>query len=181
MLCQIVSSLAAGIRSAAAHGCAVGPSASGQLVWVGKEHNDFCLYSFLMPHAHPFQANQAWAQCSWWVGLSLCSNHKLIFRVVPFLVILWLVISYCYLWACTDLHSSFPLIPVYGSLWCQLDPHNWASETPSHSLSWQGFGQPTQSSDLSNDIPRKLTLWQLTPKVLPSWWARPPWVLLLPV
>lgn len=45
------------------------------------------------------------------LGFSLCSNHKGIFRVIPFLVILFAVTSYCHLWACTDPHSSLLLLP----------------------------------------------------------------------
>lgn len=74
----------------------------------------------------------------------------------------------------------FFLSPVPVTLRCQLDPHNWASEPPGHSLSWQGFGQSTQYRDSSHDIPGKSTLWQ-HPKVLPSQWGRPPRVLPSPV
>ena len=78
----------------------------------------------------------------------------------PFSVILFAVISHGHLWACSDLHCPLLLVPFRASLQCQLDAHNWGSEPLGHSLSQQGFGQHTQCSDSSHDLPGKSTLWQ---------------------
>lgn len=119
-------------------------------------------------HARPFQANQAWTQCSLaWVQFTFqwqmnIQGHSLFW-------LFWLLL-YCHLWAYIDLHSSL-LILVHVNLWCQLDPHNWGSERPGHSLSWQALVNEVSAVTQTMTYPGGRHF-DSTPKVLPSQWAR---------
>lgn len=159
---------------------ALGPPASWWPVPANTECAASAFIPFLHPVLSPFKPIKREPRALDERGFSSCFNHKWIVRVIPFLVILFAVISECHLWACTDMHSSL-LFPVPGSLWCQHDQHSWASELPDHSVSGWGFHQPTQHTDSSHDIAGKPTLWQ-HPKGSPILMGfRPPRVLPLPV
>lgn len=107
-----------------------------QLVASASQHRvcGFCLYSFLTPCAQPFQANQAWTQCSWWVWLQFLFQSQSNSQGHSFFGYS-AVISKCHLWACTDTHSSL-LFPVLGV--CCASMINTAGQVNFQATVWHG-------------------------------------------
>lgn len=173
-----VTSLAVGIRGVPADGWAVGPPASRQWVQVDAECAASVFIPFLRPTLGPLNPsmNPVLMINLGSVCVPITKEYSGSFPSWLFCLLLPHIVIFELAQTCIPHFLS----PVPVRLRCQLDPHNWASEPPGHSLSWQGSGQPTQYSDSSHDVPGKSTLWH-HPKVLPSRWGRPPWVLPLPV
>ena len=119
----------------------------------------FCLYSFLTPHAQPFQANRE-PSAHDELGFSSCSvtsnEYSGSFPFWLFCLLLSCIIIFELVQTCIPHFFLSPFVWVCGAS----SIHTTGQVNLQPTASWRGFGQPTQCSDSSHDITGKLTLWQ---------------------